>query len=401
MSSKRGWITGGAMAAAALGADARQAHACHEDPDVPGYEKSWSVGLMFGVAFGAETRFVYGLDLRRSEGQFAAIARIEARDITSVRLTIAGHGVSNSGLSSELGVALHSRRKHTDIDFAAGLHIAGGLYDGGGGLHIAGMLPLYGDTRNYDISATAALVPNEVKLCFGGGRRLRDGDASVLPTAAVFAESATDADIARAYVRDARTEYASIYAFERMAAELAAVGAPDALVRAARQAADEEARHTRLCAELAGIPFSLLPLADHHASPRWTRPSTAALVTLAREAWLDGCLGEGIAARQAHDAAARASALYRDAQHTIADDEQRHAELAWAVLEWAWRQRDPRVRDAIADAVQCDPELPESAPIGGDPDRLAARGRLSPERAHTATQRAAGEAVDRARRLVA
>jgi hypothetical protein len=396
------WVGGGALAGAVLGSGVHEARACHEDPDVPGYEKSRSVGLMLGFSFGPEVRFVYGVDVRLTDGRKAAFVRVEGHGITTARLAVGAHLLSNHDLGAEVGLAVQSARRDSDVAGSLGLHLAGGAYDGGGGLQAQGTIPFLGDLRNFDLGAAAVLVPNEVKLCLGGGRRLRAGEATILPQVAMFADDQRETALSRSWIEDARAEHASVWAFRRMAAELQALAAPAALAAAALAAARDEEHHTRLCVAQAGVPLILLPLGDDHASPRWRRPSTGALRTLAREAFLDGCLGEGIAAAQAEAASARARrAAAVDTQRRIAVDEQRHAELAWSVLEWTLALRDAEVRDAIGDLVRQDhDDLARPRDQEGDPDVLAHHGRLAPESARRVAETEIERALRRARTLL-
>jgi hypothetical protein len=87
-------------------------------------------------------------------------------------------------------------------------------------------------------------------------------------------------------------------------------------------------------------------------------------------------------------------------KHEIAADERRHADLAWAILDWTWREGGARVRDAIAEAAGAEPEIPAASPQAGDPELLAAGGRISPAAARAAAQREMSEALDRVRRLI-
>jgi hypothetical protein len=382
------WASSCAAAGATLGQGGAHAVACHEDPDIVGYEKSTSVGFTFGVAFGGGWRVVYGIDVRMTSGnQSAALVRLEGHGVSQARLVLAGHFISESAVGAEVGLALHSGRRDTDVDSALALHLAGGPYDGGGGLQAQAGIPFIGDLRNWEGSAAVVLVPNEWKLCLGGsGRCLRDGEESVLPAVATL--GGEDA-AANAWIEDARAEYASVWAFQRMARELATAGAPAALVRAARNAAEDEARHTELCARMAGRPFWLLPLDDTYAEARWAAGSREARPTLGREAWIDGCIGEGIAAAQAASAGAMSGGAEAEVQRAIAADERRHAELAWAILEWTWREGGGRARDAIAEAAAIEPPITAT----DRPDR-------DPDAARLAAEREVGEALARIRTLV-
>jgi hypothetical protein len=154
-----------------------------------------------------------------------------------------------------------------------------------------------------------------------------------------------------------------------MAGELTALGAPGTLVAAAEAAAEDELRHAEACITLSRARFSLRPLSSRAASPRWRTRSPEALADVAREAWLDGCLGEGIAATQAGEAARACRDPEIAAAHAaIARDERRHAELAWRVLGWAWQEGGRRARDAVVAAAE--EPLPAPGPgIGPDLDR--------------------------------
>jgi hypothetical protein len=222
------------------------------------------------------------------------------------------------------------------------------------------------------------------------GRPLRGGDALLLPDVVARGErrvrdARLDRDtrgaIADAWLDDARAECASITAFLALARDLAAAGAPPALVAAALRAAEDEARHTRICAQIAadhaGLaldPVLLDPPAATDADRR------DALLRLALEAWLDGCLGEGAAAERA----ARASVSATDdaarlAQAAIAADERRHAELGWSVLAHCLAAGGSEVRDAIAEAARAplaDPPRSD-AERDADPAALRAHGRLA------------------------
>ena len=168
---------------------------------------------------------------------------------------------------------------------------------------------------------------------------MRDGHM-MRPNVSGLARVACDEDRA---VRDhfaaaAQLEASSVWTFLRLAAELAAVGAPDALIAAALDAADDEVRHAELCARAAG-GLALAALPPGTARPRFTHRSPLALATLAREAWLEGCLNEGAAAAEASNASSEATIpTTRAMLAAIATDEARHAELAWDVLAWVLAQ---------------------------------------------------------------
>ena len=167
----------------------------------------------------------------------------------------------------------------------------------------------------------------------------------------------------------ATAEHGSIAAFEAVADELAAFNAPTTLVRRAKSAASDEARHTELVAELAqayGASFT----------PARRRPFGArTLEAFAIENAVEGCVRETWAALEAcHQARFASDPAVRAAMLTIAHDESQHAELAWAIHRWAIRQlsRDARARveAALRDAAQSvqrellSPARPHDARLG-------------------------------------
>ncbi len=156
------------------------------------------------------------------------------------------------------------------------------------------------------------------------------------------------------WARDARLEAASVTAFLRLADALDAVQAPAELVLRARRAAEEERDHATRCTHLAsrfaGATFEVeIPEAprDPFESDR-----TRALTELALDSLVDGCLGEGLAARGAADAIGDTTdAELRDTLAVIARDEASHAELSWDVLRFAIDSGDQPVRREIGRAV--------------------------------------------------
>jgi hypothetical protein len=146
-----------------------------------------------------------------------------------------------------------------------------------------------------------------------------------------FAALATDGgdEVGRYFAAAAQLEAASVVAFRTLGAELAAHGAPASLVRDAARAAEEERRHARITRALARargaeVPPVVLP----EVAPR----DRAAL---ARENAVEGCVRETFGALVAHYQRERAEdPAVRVVMDVIADDETRHAALAWSVAAW-------------------------------------------------------------------
>lgn len=147
--------------------------------------------------------------------------------------------------------------------------------------------------------------------------------------------------------RMAHLEAASVVAFERMACELNAHGAPLELVDLAIAARGDEVRH----AQLMGIMAR-----GHGGDPVKPAVESLPLRTLeeiALENAVEGCVREtygalvgGYQAEHARDQALRA------AMHQISGDEARHAALSYRVQRWILPQLTPEARERVRHAQQ-------------------------------------------------
>jgi hypothetical protein len=196
---------------------------------------------------------------------------------------------------------------------------------------------------------------------------------------AAHATSSGDS-LGRFFAAQAHLEAASVPAFERLRDELAAHGAPAHLVRAAARAILDEKRHARMTAAIAR---------RHGSGPAPVElcgnlPQVRDLEAIAIENAVEGCVRETWGALLAtYQARAAADARVRTLMQSIAPDETRHAELAWAVARFAEprlsRAARARVRDArraaLADVERAAAVEP-SAPLvtrAGLPNAAAAR----------------------------
>lgn len=162
---------------------------------------------------------------------------------------------------------------------------------------------------------------------------------------------------ANGWARIGQMEHASIAAFARFALQLLQLGAPPELVAEATRAMADETRH----AELAfGIASALGGRAVGPAALNIERCLLeTSLVEVVRLVLREGCIGETAAALEAREAALRAqSPELAQWLHGIADDEARHAELAFRFLGWALEQAPEPVRLVI------ERELLHGAPVG-------------------------------------
>jgi hypothetical protein len=196
-------------------------------------------------------------------------------------------------------------------------------------------------------SSAICMVGRPLRTPIGVARVDASARSAVAPRAGQIDDEAWAAGLE--WQSAAQYECASVPAFLQLAVELLAHDAPDVLVEAALSAAEDEMVHARISADLASryLGSRVWPTLPDVA-PRVPLAGRAGLVRLATESWLDGCLGEGMAAERARRASQQATdAGARIAQRLIARDEARHADLAWSVLRWTMRVDADAVRDAV------------------------------------------------------
>lgn len=186
--------------------------------------------------------------------------------------------------------------------------------------HCAGR-PLREDGRAI---VARAVTRGEGWAARGRERRLRGDDRRAREGAAAH------------WLENALMEHASIASFARFALDLLALGAPAELVAGAHRAALDEVRHARRSFAIAAslgaaavgpgpLPEALRPLAP--SSPD----------SLLRDTFRDGCIGEAAAALVLSAAARRSERRFSRALAVMAEEEARHAELAWRTVCWLVR----------------------------------------------------------------
>lgn len=162
------------------------------------------------------------------------------------------------------------------------------------------------------------------------------------------------------WLANARTEVASVAAFNHLANELLAIGAPAHLVRGALVASLEEIEHARLCFAIAGRG-DVATFPEATTSPdRKTTPAT-----LAADCVVEACLLEGASAIVA-DVLARnvavpvtiAAVLAR-----IANEEASHAEHGWLVLRYLVDRHGDEVLVAAREALRAAEHRHVEAPV--------------------------------------
>ena len=152
----------------------------------------------------------------------------------------------------------------------------------------------------------------------------------------------------------ALAEHASVASFARFVLDLSALGAPPSLLAEAATAMQDEIRHAQVAFGLAGA------YAEHPIGPG-VIPMEGVVAggdpeAIVRAAVREGCIEETLAAAEAELAARRATdPAVRAALASIAEDEARHAVLAWRFVDWALR-RDPSLAAVVRDELRraCD-----------------------------------------------
>lgn len=159
--------------------------------------------------------------------------------------------------------------------------------------------------------------------------------------------------LARYWTEAALAEHASIAAFARFAIQLLRLGAPPELLRDCHAAMADETRHARLAFGLAsrfgGQTIGPTGLDLDSCLDIDTDIDIEALLD---DVVVEGCLGETRAAFEARVAATHcADPALAAVLLQIAQDEERHAALAWRFVAWLLRAR-PDSRGALERALE-------------------------------------------------
>jgi hypothetical protein len=237
--------------------------------------------------------------------------------------------------------------------------------------------PIYGQTQyDYDRMVSEVAIKDGqccYTICWTGivcGRPLTIADqqrtaplaegSAWSATAGTAETSAHSAALGAAWRADALDEHASVASFGRFVLELLAFGAPPQLVRDVLAAASDEVRHAEVC-------FGIATQLDGHAQGPGAldladMQLATSLAEAAAAAVREGCVGETLAAAHAATASRQTSdPALAQALAAIADDEARHAALAWRFVQWACGQGDPAVGPAVQAAFAAALATPPTA----------------------------------------
>jgi len=170
-----------------------------------------------------------------------------------------------------------------------------------------------------------------------------DVDASAL-------DALTRAALAEGWSQLGLLEHASIAAFARFTLQLLGLGAPHALVLESNQALFDETRHAQLCFGLAAS-FGSSAAGPGKLDSQGALARTS-LSDVVLDTFLEGCIGETVAALEASEALAVATLpAVRQVLSQIAEDEARHAALAWRFVAWGTAQA-PALIEGLRERLQ-------------------------------------------------
>jgi hypothetical protein len=188
--------------------------------------------------------------------------------------------------------------------------------------------------------------------------------------------------LAAEWTRLGLMEHASIAAFARFALQLLQLGAPPEFIQATTQALADETEHARLAfglaSRFAGASIGPGPLCLDHALGEQD------LASIVRCTFIEGCIGETVAALEARIAGETTSdPSIQGVLLEITHDEQRHAELAWRFVQWAL-ERSPGLLPSLGAVLQQQMReaqaLSAAAATEGDFDASLAAHGILPER---------------------
>jgi hypothetical protein len=210
--------------------------------------------------------------------------------------------------------------------------------------------------RPFLVHGAARTAPVQANDGWGGCSAEEDGCHRAL-------SAAERAQVVEHWQRTAQMEHASVAAFARFTLQLMLLGAPAQLLQAAAAAQADEIRHAeaafRVASRFHGAPLGPGPLALGDLQLDDT------LEQIVVGTVLEGCVGETLAALQAAEALAHSEhPLVRCALQRVAEDEARHAELAWRFVAWAVERGGERLLAAATAAfaqarvASVSPEVP-------------------------------------------
>ena len=165
-------------------------------------------------------------------------------------------------------------------------------------------------------------------------------------------EGATRARLVEHWTSIARFEHASIASFARFGLQLLRLGAPPKLLRDSSRALADEIEHARLAFGLASA-YAGTPVGPGGLDVAQALEPTMDRYEIIESLIVEACVGETLAAIEAHEAACWAEdPAVSSVLERIAADEWRHAQLGWRALAWMLEQGDARLREFAVARLQ-------------------------------------------------
>ena len=298
----------------------------------------------------------FGPSLQWSTG-FGQGQRVSLSGRADANLLVIEPGLEIGISKSAQGLSMHRGVKASSLFSNAFVRgDAGGYYMG------------IGPQIHYDMDDEILVPMNSIGCYVIDGRPFRDqegekcsGNYHWQETEHVHSIDCDEANLlAQTWAESAQHELDSVPAFLQLAWELIANHAPDELISAALDAAEDEIKHAQQCIQMANTYHQKqLKLVPPSFSGRPILTGKAGLMRLAAESWVDGCLGEGFAAQKAMLGAQSTQQIFvHTTKKTIANDEQKHAQLAWKILSWVLSQdTDGDIRAYLAEIRNPSPDF--------------------------------------------
>ena len=180
-------------------------------------------------------------------------------------------------------------------------------------------------------------------------------------------DAAHESEVGRWLAGLAHLEAASVDAFRILRDELTLHGAPAYLVAAAERSVEDEIRHAAI------MRHSAKKHGGHVSEPGPAPRTMRSLFEIARENAVEGCVRETFGALTAMwQAGAAVDPVLRKQMERIAEDEARHAALAWHVAAWA-EARLSAEENALVRAAKLAAEADLDRELAASPDSDAMR----------------------------
>ena len=139
------------------------------------------------------------------------------------------------------------------------------------------------------------------------------------------------------WLQQAEAEHASVASFARHTLQLMSLGAPSELLIASQAASIDEIKHAKMCYSLASIFINT----DISPESLDVEESLGDLdvKSIIKSVIREGCIEETLAAIEAHFRANHSEDLeIKQVLNEIAEDEMKHAQLAWDTIAWISKQ---------------------------------------------------------------